>query len=282
MAWADQLGIFARHAWPCIVSYCYFNAESGDVLHGSFDEAVNMWQVIILQADSRKISNKEFISILHWAEHLANRMVTAYTSSTSHYLWTRLLTPSSIIPHDTLVIQFVPMGYPNKATVGYLPWGDEPGRHNLRGAKNTEVQKIAHEISHVLGILHEHQRWDREQYLKFTCENVWGYETAVRRCEASEDCDMDMLCTYYGTASDLPWTSGRSFTVGNVGDLDSQGPFDFESVMLYSAEGWADKDECSIEKKAESCPLCKRTADGGLVEMSSSSTAASTMATAYL
>lgn len=64
-----------------------------------------------------------------------------------------------------------------------------------------ESSKLIHEIGHVLGFMHEHQRPDRDKYIKVRLENAgefaWAYEKL------------------------------------SFGELDKNGPYDFLSIMHY-------------------------------------------------
>lgn len=60
---------------------------------------------------------------------------------------------------------------------------------------------LVHDIGHVFGLMHEHQRPDRDQYIDVHMEN------------AAED--------------------EYSYTKLSVGELDNKGPYDFMSIMHY-------------------------------------------------
>ncbi|KAF2746964.1 hypothetical protein M011DRAFT_72460 [Sporormia fimetaria CBS 119925] len=78
------------------------------------------------------------------------------------------------------------------ASLGFTPpaWDSRPGRHQL--ALGEDVWKlplfealpvVAHEIGHLFGLTHEHQRPDRDHYVKFMCHNLVGYEAVKREVE---------------------------------------------------------------------------------------------------
>jgi hypothetical protein len=71
---------------------------------------------------------------------------------------------------------------------------------------------IAHELGHVLGFFHEHQRWDRDAYLTVHYENIKP-----------------------GRSSDYDWIARTNWIVTST-------PYDYRSIMHYRI-CWASKCE---------------------------------------
>jgi hypothetical protein len=73
----------------------------------------------------------------------------------------------------------------------------------------------AHELGHVLGFFHEHQRWDRDQFITVHYENIKA-----------------------GRAHDYDWIARTNWLVTSL-------PYDYKSIMHYRV-CWASKceDEC--------------------------------------
>jgi hypothetical protein len=78
------------------------------------------------------------------------------------------------------------VNYPASAATGYIPdnYNALIGRHAMWiNAKLPQEYSyrgraaiIAHEIGHIMGLAHEHQRQDRDHYVYFNCSNVDSYE----------------------------------------------------------------------------------------------------------
>ena len=111
-----------------------------------------------------------------------------------------------------------------------------------------------HELGHVLGFNHEHQRPDAANYMRFNCPALSGYEAAVRSVARAKDASftdgdtvqqrMDQVCssptlayTYFPIA--LAYIPGaqkhrndpRIYTPKSAG-----AQFDHRSIMLYGSD----------------------------------------------
>lgn len=49
---------------------------------------------------------------------------------------------------------------------------------DIKGTEAQAVRAMMHEFGHAIGLQHEHQRHDRDDYLDFRCENLIGYKEA--------------------------------------------------------------------------------------------------------
>jgi hypothetical protein len=127
-----------------------------------------------------------------------------------HRIWGFVETPDTCLDsagnwrpellHQTLRVQ---VDYDaSSATVGYISENDDnrAGRHSLRlhlssPTFTTKLVTVAHQIGHVLGLVHEHQRTDRkdpppplqptlqlifpgDQWVNFDCSELAGYAQA--------------------------------------------------------------------------------------------------------
>ncbi|CAM1300373.1 Uncharacterised protein g2686 [Pycnogonum litorale] len=83
---------------------------------------------------------------------------------------------------------------------------------------------IQHELLHVLGVIHEHQRPDRDQYVNVNYNNI---QTGYRK--------------FYG-----PYGKGDVVTYNQS--------FDFDSVMIYSSNTWQKPNKLTMERKDTNLP----------------------------
>lgn len=165
-----------------------------------------------------------------------------------------------------------------QATIGYLYGDDTPGRHFLEvrlapdlGGVNANWQDAvimwtAHEIGHVLGFHHEHQRADAGQYIKVQCSAVKGYKDAWENllthpnhprflpAETLEDrmgrvcTEVDLAAAYFPTLINyLPGGQANGLPP-DVYEQDVTGPFDHKSIMLYDSRSAAEDFDLNDKK----------------------------------
>jgi hypothetical protein len=84
---------------------------------------------------------------------------------------------------------------------------------------------VAHELGHVLGFFHEHQRWDRDGYVTVHYENIKP-----------------------GRSSDYDWIPRANWLVSTT-------PYDYRSIMHYRI-CWASKCESECRDGVGSSPCC--------------------------
>lgn len=91
---------------------------------------------------------------------------------------------------------------------------------------------------------HEHQRWDRDDYIQFNCKNFYGiqevFDTARHGLAPgiSDDEIWDFLCNDAKKARDfdapsLDWIRGDGLPPG--AELDGPDGFDYDSIMMYNS-----------------------------------------------
>ncbi|KAK5119485.1 hypothetical protein LTR85_007585 [Meristemomyces frigidus] len=113
-------------------------------------------------------------------------------------------------------------------------------------ARYTATATLMHELGHVIGLLHEHQRPDRDQYLQFNCHNLEGYKEAKE--QLMEDVynifpkgmtymeRVNALCTTYDAAKAyLPQALdfARDDKMGVYQEQVYSRSYDYDSIMHY-------------------------------------------------
>lgn len=103
------------------------------------------------------------------------------------------------------------------ATIGYN------SDRKVSLGRNCEVSTITHELLHVLGMGHEHQRTDRDQYIQVLLENVMpGFESAYSILATSliitSDYDYDSIMHYPSTGFSK---NGQPTMIRKRGDNES-------------------------------------------------------------
>ncbi|KAF8471759.1 hypothetical protein BDZ91DRAFT_473579 [Kalaharituber pfeilii] len=90
---------------------------------------------------------------------------------------------------------------------------------------NCNIATYVHEFGHAIGLYHEHQRPDRDEFMNFNCSALADYHTYgtdSSSCPGEpEKCCADATC--YGWACSF----------AHINYLDYHGPLDLKSVMIY-------------------------------------------------
>jgi hypothetical protein len=97
------------------------------------------------------------------------------------------------------------------ASVGYVPWS------TLKLESDPSSSTCLHELGHVLGLIHEHQRKDRDNYVTVYTDNI---------------------------------KSGYKHNFNKETLQKTYGDFDFNSIMIYSSKAFTKhEDLCTMKKK---------------------------------
>jgi hypothetical protein len=108
------------------------------------------------------------------------------------------------------------------------------------------VLEVAHELGHVLGLRHEHQRFDRDRDLYFDCSKLQGYTEARDTIAAHPEWGftINQACEsrYLGISKkELNFWQAAEYALHTVDESHSYGRLiDHNSIMMYSWANAAD------------------------------------------
>jgi hypothetical protein len=130
---------------------------------------------------------------------------------------------------------------------------------------------VAHELGHVFGLMHEHQRYDRkyavqdrstlsndwaltfpgDSYIRFDCAKIKGYPEAMGRVNKAGKHTMSQVCNDWRLALQYGLPSISEFTTMDL-DADGSGRYplrkessdgiDKASIMLYDSKAYKSND----------------------------------------
>jgi hypothetical protein len=144
-----------------------------------------------------------------------------------------------IMPPEALVVQYggYYVDFDGIAVQGYRSddLGLRPGRHKLTIGRAMNLEfTAAHELGHVFGLVHEHQRHDRDDHVIYACQNVYGFDEALERCVAAADgCTVESLCNDADVALRHNF-AGHAFTKWPQA-LEFPSEYDKDSIMHYDS-----------------------------------------------
>lgn len=88
---------------------------------------------------------------------------------------------------------------------------------------------LTHADSHLAGMLHEHQRPDRDQFIRYQCENL---NPLCKTMPIGTNCCNPKVpkgCCKFKHDFEIVYRQGNDYT----------GPYDFQSIMQYRADSLA-------------------------------------------
>lgn len=233
----------SNKAWPLkTVTYCFKTKADEKALHGILTEGWGFW--VKGEADS-KVKNGLKIAPVDSDGTLCDKNVNALEISTNK-------------------------NCVRSSTPGYIEKG-AAGRHNMKFDPSDKcpngptTMAMAHELGHVFGLYHEHQRPDAAETVSFNCENLKDYAEALKK---HGEPAMKILCTNgqsarnedFSASEFIPFVTSKIYVVSPS--------FDKESIMLYSSTAGAISAKKPVltwkEGKDKTIPTPKKCSQGDM------------------
>ncbi|KAF2872078.1 hypothetical protein BDV95DRAFT_618650 [Massariosphaeria phaeospora] len=227
----------ALTVWPGPIHYCFGTPEARRVIEPFLLKAWAIWTEALVVQHGLELSEYPFKAKWRYC----------YKEQTGS---DKTLTWNPDVKADTLVIRFNdnPDDPPFWTTLGYRPSSldKDPGRHSMEihpkaiseaCDQDSATKTIAHELGHVFGLYHEHQRPDRDLYVAFQCKNLAGYDNAVKLvAEAGGVHTMKQVCNDVGLARKYKFWEIADFHTIETPPILLNYPereYDTESIMHY-------------------------------------------------
>ncbi|KAF2009551.1 hypothetical protein BU24DRAFT_78049 [Aaosphaeria arxii CBS 175.79] len=252
---------YAPKLWPrdpatgrVVINYCYYDHISRGMIAPSqlIEAAIELW----MRALGGPASQATRHGIVFKERQYNGYPLYCY----EHGSWENW---NHLIPLDTLVIRHVTNAQlAARATVGYYNMNPPHAwKMQMQIGLRAEPTVVVHELGHVFGMVHEHQRVDRDTYVKYQCERVPQFANAWALASQAgytvrQLCEDPVIGLRYGFPV-WDWTSGYA-----TGASDNQGqprvfPIFSDSAQydLYSVMHYGTLVSCAND--LSTCPLVK-------------------------
>lgn len=133
-------------------------------------------------SDKNELSASEKTFVLNcmsdWTKSSASKVTFTELSST---LWRKFLWSIGLSKHVLIEKKDLVAGASGQSKVGRVAWATMA----IDSEFTDDIRTVRHELGHVLGLLHEHQRPDRDNYIKVKWDNVIGFTGSFEKLDES-------------------------------------------------------------------------------------------------
>jgi len=191
------------------------------------DQAWLVWTSVMGTASQESGHALEF---KRWKHPVTNNYAHCYDANNQ---WTKGMPRAAVrIKYDPEAGgAFAPAGYQGRATgAHHLTQGptDTPGREHPNPA-----WQIAHELGHVFGLFHEHQRPDRDIYVQYRPQHIMGFAPAWQNAQANHVI-FQQLTEESGFGERFGWNLIAAFRKITAAP-DYHSTYDYASIMHYDS-----------------------------------------------
>jgi hypothetical protein len=173
----DKPLIWPRIGSYHIVYYCYDDVQTYNALREPVSAAIKTWEKALGPPNARNGHSVMF-------KMATNRRGRPYFCQHRPGRWNKNVLPNTLAIQDKRGVQAH-----CKATYGgsWRPQSKVKGwKFKMEVGWDYTVNFLVHEFGHVLGMAHEHQRPDRDKYIKFNCKNLWGFKEALDQAQSTQ------------------------------------------------------------------------------------------------
>ncbi|ORY11906.1 hypothetical protein BCR34DRAFT_601026 [Clohesyomyces aquaticus] len=125
-----------------------------------------------------------------------------------------------------------------------------------------KAAKKASLVGHLLGMMHEHQRRDRDKYIIVNCKAIAGYDEAWRNVQdlppnkrPTEDQLRNNMRTALMFGFYVAWDFAPGYGVRPDIKLNERGLYDVSSTMHYTSSVYAGIEDCYYGREVNKCPI---------------------------